>query len=82
MKLLNSNNINEFLNNKNDPEGFFLEDDFVSPCWEVKIDKDNRTSEENIFSAGDISDVASKQIVIAAGQGAKAALSAYKYLNK
>lgn len=48
---------------------------------EIIIDKENRTSEPNIFAAGDITDVPEKQIIIAAGEGAKAALSAYKHLK-
>ncbi len=47
---------------------------------EIITDKDCKTSEEGIFAAGDITDVSYKQIVISAGEGAKAALSAYRYL--
>jgi alkyl hydroperoxide reductase subunit F len=47
---------------------------------EIKIDAQNRTSVKNIFAAGDVTDVSGKQIVVAAGEGAKAALSAYQYL--
>jgi len=47
---------------------------------EIKIDSQNRTSQPNIFAAGDVTDVSHKQIVIAVGEGAKAALSAYQYL--
>jgi len=34
-----------------------------------------------IFAAGDISDITYKQAVISAGEGAKAALQAYRYLQ-
>lgn len=47
---------------------------------EVVIDSNNRTSVSGIFAAGDVTDVVEKQIIIAAGEGAKAALSAYAYL--
>jgi alkyl hydroperoxide reductase subunit F len=48
---------------------------------EIIIDhKDNSTSVPGIFAAGDVTDVREKQIVIAAGEGAKAALGAYEYL--
>lgn len=47
---------------------------------EIKIDSQNRTSQPNIFAAGDVTDVSHKQIVVAAGQGARAALNAYQYL--
>lgn len=42
--------------------------------------KTNETSLQGIFAAGDVTDVKYKQCVIAAGEGAKAALSAYEYL--
>lgn len=42
--------------------------------------KTNETSVSGIFAAGDVTDVKYKQCVIAAGEGAKAALSAYSYL--
>ncbi|MEA2113066.1 MAG: FAD-dependent oxidoreductase [Patescibacteria group bacterium] len=48
---------------------------------EIKIDYCNTTSRSNIFAAGDVTGVLYKQIIIAAGEGAKAALSAYKYLT-
>jgi alkyl hydroperoxide reductase subunit AhpF len=35
-----------------------------------------------IFAAGDATNVPHKQIIIAAGEGAKAALGAYYYLTK
>ena len=48
---------------------------------EIIIDLDCKTSESGVFAAGDNTSTESKQIVIAAGEGAKAALSAYKYLQ-
>ncbi|MFA4890544.1 MAG: FAD-dependent oxidoreductase [Candidatus Paceibacterota bacterium] len=42
--------------------------------------KTNETSVGGVFAAGDCTDVKYKQIIIAAGEGAKAALSAYDYL--
>jgi len=47
---------------------------------EVVTDKAGKTSVEGIFAAGDCTDVGFKQMIIAAGEGSKAALSAYKYL--
>ncbi len=49
---------------------------------EIKIDSSNRTSQPNIFAAGDVTNVSHKQIIIAAGEGAKAALNAYDYIKK
>jgi alkyl hydroperoxide reductase subunit F len=46
----------------------------------VKIDARNRTSVPGIFGAGDVTDTYSEQVLVAAGEGAKAALSAYEYL--
>jgi len=43
--------------------------------------KTNMTSQTGIFAAGDVTDVSQKQMIIAAGEGAKAALSAYEYLK-
>ena len=47
---------------------------------EVIVDCSCKTSVEGLFGAGDVTTVPHKQIVIAAGEGAKAALSAYNYL--
>ncbi|MBE0426864.1 MAG: FAD-dependent oxidoreductase [Nitrospirae bacterium] len=47
---------------------------------EVIVDCLCRTSVRGLFSAGDVTSVPYKQIIISAGEGAKAALSAYDYL--
>jgi len=44
---------------------------------EIEVDSGGRTSTENIFAAGDVTDVPFKQIVISMGDGAKAALTAF-----
>jgi alkyl hydroperoxide reductase subunit F len=49
---------------------------------EIVVDNHNRTSVPGIFAAGDVTNVPQKQIVIAAGEGAKAALSANEYLAR
>jgi len=49
---------------------------------EVMIDCFCRTSLEGLYAAGDVTTVPHKQIVISAGEGAKAALSAYDYLTR
>jgi NADH-dependent peroxiredoxin subunit F len=46
----------------------------------IKIDAQNRTSRPGIFAAGDVTNVYAEQVLIAIGEGAKAALSAYDYL--
>lgn len=54
----------------------------LNPAGEVIIDCFCRTSVAGIFGAGDVTTVAHKQIVISAGEGAKAALSAYDHLTR
>lgn len=50
---------------------------------EIKCDFENcATSCPGIFTAGDVDDGKWKQIIVAAGEGAIAALSAYEYLQK
>jgi len=52
----------------------------LNPNKEIAIDCNGRTSSPGIFAAGDVTSVRSKQIIIAAGDGAKAALEAFEYL--
>jgi len=54
----------------------------VNENGEIIVDKLCRTSVEGIFAAGDVTDMPYKQAVIAAAQGAIAALSASNYLLK
>lgn len=49
---------------------------------EVVVDCSCKTSAPGIFAAGDVTSVPFKQIIIAAGEGAKAALSACDYILK
>ena len=46
----------------------------------IKISENNQTDIPGLFAAGDITDVNAQQVVIAIGEGANAALSAYNYL--
>lgn len=48
---------------------------------EIKIDGENKTKTPGLFAAGDITDVKYEQVIIACGEGAKAALSAHDYLK-
>lgn len=52
----------------------------LSPMGEIVVDAHGRTSIPGVFAAGDCTTVPYKQIVIAAGDGAKAALSAFDHL--
>jgi alkyl hydroperoxide reductase subunit F len=47
---------------------------------EIIVDINTHTSVPGIYAAGDVTSVKSKQIVIACGDGAKAALEAFEYL--
>ena len=49
---------------------------------EIKVNCKNETNIPGIFAAGDVTDVSEKQIIIAAGEGSKAALAAFKYLSQ
>ena len=49
----------------------------TTPAGEIKIDTFCRTTLRGVYAAGDVSNVPYKQIVIAMGEGAKAALSAF-----
>lgn len=49
---------------------------------EIKISNRNETDLPGIFAAGDVTDVPEKQIIIAAGEGSKAALSVFRYLSQ
>ncbi len=64
-----------------EPRSYFL-DDLVEldKGGRIKVDGRNHTSVQGIFAAGDVTDVIAEQVLIAVGEGAKAALSAYEYL--
>ena len=55
----------------------FAEELETSPIGEILIDASCRTSITGVYAAGDVSNVPYKQIIIAMGEGAKAALSAF-----
>jgi alkyl hydroperoxide reductase subunit F len=52
----------------------------LSKYGEIVVDAKGATSAPGIFAAGDATTTPYKQIIIAAGEGAKAALSAFDYL--
>jgi alkyl hydroperoxide reductase subunit F len=47
---------------------------------EIVIDSRCGTGVSGVFACGDVTDVPYKQVIVAAGEGAKAALSAYDYI--
>jgi len=57
--------------------------DFVEKnrIGEIVVNDAAETSVPGVFAAGDVTTVPEKQIIIAAGEGSKASLSAFKYLS-
>jgi len=49
---------------------------------EIEVSCANETNIPGLFAAGDITNAPEKQIVVAAGEGAKAALQAHRYLQR
>lgn len=49
---------------------------------QIIVDKQNSTSVEGIWAAGDVTDIAQKQIAVAVGEGSKAALAIIKFLQQ
>jgi alkyl hydroperoxide reductase subunit F len=52
----------------------------LSPRGEIEVDARGQTSLPGVFAAGDATTVPYKQIIIAMGEGSKAALSAFDHL--
>jgi len=64
------------------PNSQFAEKVKKNKAGEIMIDEKCRTNLRGIFAAGDVTDVAYKQIGIAAGQGIVAGLAAIEYINR
>ncbi len=47
---------------------------------EIIVDSSCQTDVSGVYASGDVTDVPEKQIIVAAGEGAKASLGAYQYL--
>ena len=62
------------------PNSEFARDIQKNRWQEIEVSHYNETNIPGIFAAGDVTDVPEKQIIIAAGEGSKAALSAFRYL--
>jgi alkyl hydroperoxide reductase subunit AhpF len=58
----------------------FIDTLAVNHQGEILIDTECRTGLCGVFACGDVTSIPFKQVVVAAGEGAKAALSAYNYL--
>ncbi len=62
------------------PSSEFVKDLAKNELGEIEVTCNSQTNIPGIFAAGDVTDVHDKQIIIAAGEGAKATLSAFRYL--
>jgi alkyl hydroperoxide reductase subunit F len=60
--------------------GFLAPEVELNEMGEIVIDSNNHTNIPGLFAAGDVTNVIEKQIIIAAGEGAKAALSSYSWM--
>lgn len=54
----------------------------TNPKGEIEVSELCETSHPGIFAAGDSTNMPYKQVIIAAGEGAKAGISAYNYLQR
>ena len=54
----------------------------LNELGEIVVNCRNETDVPGLFAAGDVTNVQEKQIVISAGEGAKAALQAHKYIQR
>ncbi|MFW5976847.1 MAG: glutaredoxin 3 [Bacillota bacterium] len=54
----------------------------VNEFNEIKINDNNETSIKGIWAAGDVTNIKDKQIIVAAGEGARTALRVNEFLNK
>jgi len=62
------------------PNSEFAKEVEKNELGEIKVNCQTETSVPGIFAAGDVTNVLEKQIIVAAGEGAKAALMAFRYL--
>ena len=61
------------------PNSSFLKDTVeLTKFGEIVVDNKGRTSVPGIYAAGDVTTTPYKQIIIAMGEGAKAALAAFE----
>ena len=54
----------------------------LNPQGEVQVNSSCETEVPGFFAAGDVTNAPEKQIIVAAGEGAKAALTAHRYLRR
>ncbi len=64
------------------PTSEFITDVAKNEIGEIIVNCRCETDISGIFAAGDVTDVPAKQIIVACGEGAKAALSAFDYISR
>lgn len=64
-----------------EPVSRFVEGVKTNPDGEIEVDCRCRTNLPGLFAAGDVSTVPAKQVIVAAGEGAKAAISSFSFLS-
>jgi len=64
------------------PTSEFIKDVAKNEIGEIIVNCKCETNISGIFAAGDVTDVPAKQIIVACGEGAKAALSAFEYQSR
>jgi len=64
------------------PNSEFIDLAKKNELGEIMVNCAAETSVSGLFAAGDVTDVPEKQIIIAAGEGSKAALAAFRYLSR
>ena len=64
-----------------DPNSSFAMDTLdVNEYGEIIVDSQTATNSPGVFAAGDVTNVRDKQVLVAAGEGVKAALRAHEYI--
>ncbi len=58
----------------------FIDTLATNQIGEILVDSECRTGVAGVFACGDVTNIRFKQVVVAVGEGSKAALSAYNYL--
>ena len=65
-----------------DPNSSFLDESLLNESREIIVDMNMQTNIPGLFAAGDIRSNSKRQIVMAAADGATAALNAYEYIKE
>jgi len=64
------------------PNSEFVQEVDKNEKGEIKVNCATQTNVSGIFAAGDVTNIPEKQIIVAAGEGSKAALSSFRYVSR